>query len=155
MIQEAALGSEASLTVGAQGKLLTIAITDQDGATTSPSTSLDIAPTITHHEAAGKIHAKLLPGAQYHAGFRLAAVALFLVVVLANLDRVERQNGGKLRIDLIDVGAVRFAARDIRLIGDDDQQKAFALQFFERRAGAACDDEAHSGHAAGRACRRG
>ncbi len=80
-------------------------------------------------------------GAQYHAGFRLAAVATLLVVVLANLDPVERQNGRELRIDLIDVNAVRSATRDIRLVGDDNQHKAFALQFVERRAGAGCDDK--------------
>jgi hypothetical protein len=57
-----------------------------------------------------------------------------VVVVLANLYCVERQTGCKPRVDLVYVGAVRFAARDISLIGDDDQQKAFALQFLERRA---------------------
>ena len=88
-----------------------------------------------------KIHTKLVPGAQYHAGFRLAAVALFVVVMLANLDPVERQNGGELRIDLVDIGAVHPAARDIGLVGDDNQQKAFALQFLERCASAVCDDE--------------
>jgi hypothetical protein len=49
-------------------------------------------------------------GSQHHAGLRLAAVALFLVVVLANLDRIERQTVGEPPIDRIDIGAVRLAA---------------------------------------------
>src|SRR5437867_8197969 len=84
---------------------------------------------------------KLFLGAQYHARFRLAAVATLLVVVLAHLDPVERQNGRELPIDLIDVNAVCAAARDIGLVGDDNQHKAFVLQFVERSAGAGCDDE--------------
>src|SRR5271165_1624123 len=88
------------------GEGFAIAITDQDGATTSPSTGLYIAPTIAHHEAAGKVQAKPLSGTEYHAGFRLAAVALFVVIVLANLYRVERQNGGKLRIEFVNVGLI-------------------------------------------------
>src|SRR6516162_7578743 len=84
---------------------------------------------------------KLLTGAQYHAGLRLTAVALLSVVMLTNLDRVERQTGGEPRIDLIDIGAARFAARDIGLVGNDNQQKAFALQFLECCAGAVSDNE--------------
>ena len=61
--------------------------------------------------------------------------------MLAHLDPVERQNGRELPIDLIDVNAVCAAARDIGLVGDDNQHKAFVLQFVERSAGAGCDDE--------------
>src|ERR1700737_4954012 len=77
----------------------------------------------------------LSPRPQYHTEFWLAAVALLLVVMLANLDRVERQIGGELRINLVHAGAVRFGARGIRLAADDDQPKASALQLFERCGG--------------------
>jgi hypothetical protein len=115
--------------------------TDQDGATTRPLTGFYVAPTVADHEATRKVHAEPFSGTQYHPRFRFAAVALRVVIVLADLYRVERQDGGKLRIYLVDIGAIRCSARDIGLVGHDNQQKALAFQFLKGCADAICEDQ--------------
>src|SRR5215467_11543492 len=61
--------------------------------------------------------------------------------MLADLDCVERQQSREMRIHVVDVGALRYAAPDIRLVGDDNQRKAFTLQLLECSARAERDNE--------------
>jgi hypothetical protein len=82
-----------------------------------------------------------LPSVQYHTRLWLAAFALIFVVVLANFYPIERQDGSKPRIYLVDVGAIRISARDIGLVSNGYQQKAFAFQFVERCARAWCNNQ--------------
>jgi hypothetical protein len=60
-------------------------------------------------------------GAEYHAWFRLATVAPVNVVVLADLDCVERQKRREVCIYIVDVSALCLTTSDIRLVGDDNQ----------------------------------
>ena len=66
---------------------------------------------------------------------------MFLVVVLANLDRVEWQTAGHLCVDGVDLRTADATARDIGLVGDNDQQETLAFQRDKRRSGVRDDGE--------------
>src|SRR5215469_16737612 len=55
---------------------------------------------------------------------RLPAVALLVIIVFADFYRVQRQNGGKARVDLIDFDATCLIPRNIRLVSDDQSAES-------------------------------
>src|SRR5262249_22758186 len=77
----------------------------------------------------------------HHAGLRLATVTLLVVIVFADFYRVEWQASGQLCIDGVYLLAAHDAARDVGLIGDDDQKKSLVFQRIERRPSARRDGE--------------
>jgi hypothetical protein len=107
---------------------LTVWQIDQECTAPSRVTSDDIAPAIANHEAIGQIDLVYLSRLQEHTGLRLTAIAAILVVVEAGEDRRERQLRGYALVNLLNCFTRLGAARDIRLVGDHDQQPVVLLQ---------------------------
>src|SRR6185295_14955686 len=109
-----------------------IAVADQDGATSGAVAGFDVAPAVADHEAFGQRDSVARGSADEHSGLRLAAVAIVRIVVLADLDRVDRQPAGKVAVDARDLLARNPATRDVRLIGHHDEAESMAAQQRER-----------------------
>jgi hypothetical protein len=126
---------------GHRWECFSVAVTDQNGATTGAATGLYVPPTVADHEAALKIDAVFLLRPKNHSWLRLAAFALVLVIMLADNDRIEGQAFTKAVIDPFYIGARRGTARQVRLIGDDDEDESLAFQNFQCGASTINDDK--------------
>ena len=94
--------------------------------------SLDVAATITHHDASRQIDFAVSCGIDQHLRLRLAAVANFGLGMRAHLDAIDRQRQGQQTVHLIDNVKRHQPVADIRLIGDDDQEITRRLQSREQ-----------------------
>src|SRR5262249_40884393 len=72
------------------GLSLTITIVDEHGAASGTMAGIDIAPTVANHEAHAQVDAAARGGVQQHAGQRIAAGAVVVVVVEAADEFVHR-----------------------------------------------------------------
>jgi hypothetical protein len=114
------------------GRALGPVAVDQEGADTGVGAGVDIAPAVADHETLGEIDVVLRGGIQKEAWLRFAAAAVVWVVVPADADVVEHREGGaEGSVDGIDRGARDFAAGDVGLVGDNDEEVAGILEASE------------------------
>jgi len=112
---------------------LAITVIDEDRAATGGVRAINVAPAIANEEAVLQIDIVLRRGAEQHPWLRFPAIAGIVVAftgVIANFDRIERRNGGpQFFVHRFDHFANLGTAPDIRLIADDNQEKAGRFQF--------------------------
>src|SRR5580700_4936942 len=107
---------------------LAVAVIDQNGLATRGVAGIDVAPAISHEVAPREINIVLALGLQQESGLGLAASAMVRIIMIADEDGVDRQRSREPLMDGFD-GLTRLrAARNIRLVGNDEESESVCLQ---------------------------
>src|SRR4051812_14955586 len=101
---------------------------DKNGGASGALPGLHVAPSIADHEAVGERERAVAGGVLEHAGRWLAAAAPISIVMIADAEFVDRQQRRETRVHPIDHLALLRAARDVGLVGDDDEAESRVTQ---------------------------
>jgi hypothetical protein len=98
-------------------------VIDEDRVRAGSVPGLDVAPSITDHNGRPKVETPPLSRLEQHARAGLSAPAVVGIVVRADENVRDRQASGDRRVDRLDVGDRASTARDVGLIGHDDEHE--------------------------------
>ena len=93
---------------------------------------VDVAPAIAHHKTAGEIDMVFALGLQQQTGLGLAASAMIRIVMITDEDIVDRQRSRERLMNALNGFASLAAARNIGLVGDDEQSESVRFQVEQR-----------------------
>ena len=102
---------------------------DKNRLAAGPVSGFNITPAISNHVAVSQIDIPALGGIQQQTWARFAAGTASIVVMRTNPDVVQLQIALQPRVDLGDLGSAGGAARDVRLIRNQDESKPGVAQF--------------------------
>lgn len=93
--------------------------------------AIHVAPAVAHHPAFRQVRFQIPRGAEQHAGFGFAAIAMRLPLagMIANFHALNGQLRHEPGMDFFHGGLFQRAAANVGLIGGDDEQKAGGFQF--------------------------
>jgi len=111
---------------------ITVPVTYKNRRTTSSMPGRDVSPAISDKPALLKRNGMLGGGLHKHAWLGLPAHASVGVDVRADPDIVDLDMTAKLVVHGSERGGRRASGRDIRLVGDDHDHEACALEFAHR-----------------------
>jgi hypothetical protein len=109
--------------VWSSGRFVRIAVIYEDCAGSSTVPGLDVAPSITDHYARPYVETPSISRLEQHARPGLSAPAVVSIVVRADENVRDGQASGDRRVDRLDVGERARTARDVGLIGHDDEHE--------------------------------
>src|SRR6185503_11674122 len=108
----------------AVGTRLIVPAIDENRDTSGRASRRDVAPAIANHVAARQGDSELPRGGEHHAGFWFSAVARVSIVVRAYPDVIERKRRTEGGVHCVEGGVRQGAARDLGLVGDNDEKEA-------------------------------
>src|SRR5437660_501238 len=114
------------------GLAFRVSVVDEERRAAGPLPCLDVAPTVADDEGVVQVDLVALRRFEQAAGIRFPAGAEVRVVVVAHHEFVDRQLGRQAGVDLLDLRLGLSAARDVRLVRDDDQYVAGIAQAEQR-----------------------
>src|SRR5919201_2699524 len=127
------------------GELLRTSV-DERGAASNPATGLDVIEDVADHPRPREVDIEVARGVEEHARRGLAARAIVLRRVGAEVDGVEpRALGSQLTSEMLvhraERGRVEVSARDARLVRDDDDREAVVAERGQLAADSVVENE--------------